>query len=138
VSSTFYELSPGVYQMTVHVVDQALNGIIFDLEIYFAEQQPPWTSGQALQGPPGWTTMPVTGGIGWVTSSSPLLTCHPVTFIFQASPSVGDAIWVHLTDREHRNLGYIISQRVPRPGVLAAEDQPCQAAGPSSPLAWLW
>ncbi|MCX6030340.1 MAG: DUF6073 family protein [Chloroflexi bacterium] len=146
VSSTFFEVSPGVYQMTVHVVDPALNAIVWDLEIFFADQQPPWSGGQAGPGPNGWTTMPVTGGIGWVTPGTPLLTCQPVTFTFQASPNeVGDVILLHLTDREHQNLGNITSTRVPKPGLAAAdgivraEEQPCQQVNilPNAWLAWV-
>jgi len=135
-----------VYQITVHVVDPALTGLVWDMEIYFADQQPPWSGGQPGSGPTGWTTMPVTGGIGWMTQSAPLIACQPVTFIVQAPPTqVGDIIWLHLTNREHQNMGYVTSTRVPRPGlaaadgILRAEEQPCQASAPAAAswLAWL-
>lgn len=135
MTSTFVEISPGVYQITVHVVDQALNGLVWDMEIFFADQQPPWSDGQAGPGPNGWMPMTVTGGIGWVTQDAPLLTCQPVTFTFQAPASqVGDVIWLHLTDREHHNMGNITSTRVPKPGLTAAADQQCQTSAPHT--AW--
>jgi hypothetical protein len=124
VSSTFFEVSPGVYQITVHVVTDDLHGIVFDLEIFFADQSPPWTGGQPLQAPPGWFPMQMSGGIGWVTEANPLQKCQPVHFVIQtpADTKVGDFISIHLTDRNHRNLGNITSQRVARPGVIATEE----------------
>jgi hypothetical protein len=99
--------------ITVHVQDPALSLLIYDMEIFFAEQQPPWPGGQPISGPPGWEPFPVTGGIGWVTGSNPLVACQPVQFVVQLPPgiAVGDAIWLHMTDKEHNNLGYVVSQR---------------------------
>ena len=119
VSSTFYQAADGQIVITVHVQTDVLNGIVHDLEIFFKDQQPPWQGGQPVLGPTGWQPMPVPGGIGWVTNSNPLLTCHPVTFVV-AAPSgipVGDFITIHLTDKEHNNLGNITSRRVPPPGL---------------------
>ena len=74
--------------------------------------------------------MPVPGGIGWMTNSNPLQTCHPVTFVVAVPPGipVGDSITIHLTDKAHNNLGNITSQRVPPPG-LAMLDRWMDAVG---------
>jgi len=113
ISSTFSVSPTGQVFILVHVVDPALDSLIYDLEIFFAEQQPPWVSGQPLTGPSGWQPFPVPGGLGWMTSDQPLRTCQPVEFMVQvpADAAIGDSIWIHLTDRNHNNLGYIVSQR---------------------------
>jgi hypothetical protein len=113
ISSTFYVTSDGFVVITVHVQDPALTGLIYDMEIFFNEQTPPWPGGQPVHGPQGWEPFPVPGGIGWVTSSNPLVACQPVQFVVQLPPGVaiGDVIWLHMTDKEHKNLGYVVSQR---------------------------
>ena len=130
MSSTFYQTADGQIVITVHVITDELNGIVYDLEIFFNDQVPPWQGGQPVQGPPGWDPMPVLGGIGWMTNSNPLQTCHPVTFVvaMPAGIPVGDFITIHLTDKAHNNLGNIASQRVPRPG-LTMPDRWIDAVG---------
>jgi hypothetical protein len=122
ISSTFYVTTDGYVIITIHAQDPALHRVIYDLEIFFAEQEPPWTGGQPVSGPPGWQPFPMTGGIGWMTSTSPLMVCQPVQFVVQLSPgaTVGEAIGLHMTDQHHNNLGYVISQRVSQPGASAA------------------
>jgi hypothetical protein len=104
----------GQVVITVHVQDPALTGLIYDMEIFFSEQQPPWQGGQPISGPRGWEPFPVPGGIGWVTTGAPLVACQPVQFVVQLPPGtgIGDVIWLHMTDKEHKNLGYVVSQRV--------------------------
>jgi len=104
-----------VVVITVHVTDPALNLLIWDMEIFFNEQTPPWPPGPApITGPPGWQPFPVPGGIGWMTNGSPLQTCQPVQFVLQFPPGAtpGNTIWLHMTDQNHNNLGYVVSQRV--------------------------
>lgn len=115
VVSTFTVTPDNVVVITVHVTDPALSGLIWDMEIFFNEQTPPWPPGaQPISGPPGWQPFPVPGGIGWMTNSNPLLACQPVQFVLQfplgATP--GSTIWLHMTDQNHNNLGYVVSQRV--------------------------
>ncbi len=49
-----------------------------------------------------------------MTNGNPLQTCQPVQFVLQfplgATP--GSTIWLHMTDQNHNNLGYVVSQRV--------------------------
>ena len=104
----------GVIEIRVHVVDRALEGMIYDLEIFFKEQVPPWQAAYPLQWPTGWSPMDMVGGIGFATATNPLRYCEPVTFVIQVVPPVtGDHIWIHATDKDHNNLGYIVSQRAP-------------------------
>lgn len=111
ISSTFVHLGGGLVEMRVHVVTPALDQLIYDLEIYFGEQTPPWSGGQPVQAPPGWSAQPIPGGIRFVTSNSPLRTCQPVTLRFQSNPPPGNAIIVHATDQNHRDIGTFVSQR---------------------------
>ena len=69
VSSTFRVSNPGALEISMTVNDPALSGIIYDLEIFFNEQNPPWSGAQASFRPSGWGPMPVGGGVGFVTSS---------------------------------------------------------------------
>lgn len=115
VSSTFTVTPDNVVVITVHVTDPALNLLIWDMEIFFNEQTPPWPPGPApITGPPGWQPFPVPGGIGWMTNDNPLQTCQPVQFVLQFPPGAtqGSTIWLHMTDQNHNNLGYVVSQRV--------------------------
>jgi len=50
INSTYTETSLGTIAIMVHVTggDPGLNGIIYDLEIKFGEQDPPWESGGVL------------------------------------------------------------------------------------------
>jgi hypothetical protein len=112
ISSTFVVLSGGVVEIRVHVVTPALDQLIYDLEIYFGEQTPPWGGGQPVQAPPGWSAQSIPNGIRFVTSNSPLRTCQPVTLQIQANPPPGNTIIVHATDQNHHDMGVFISQRL--------------------------
>jgi hypothetical protein len=117
VSSTFVVTTDGVIIITVHVTDPSMSGLIWDMEIFFNEQTPPWPPGaQPISGPPGWQPFPVPGGIGWMTSNAPLLYCQPVQFVLQFPPGAtpGSTIWLHMTDQNHNNLGYVVSHRTGR------------------------
>jgi hypothetical protein len=98
----------------MHVMKNDLDKMIFDIEIFYAEQNPPWPGAEPISWPEGWMPAPTPGGIGFATSSNPLLFCHEVKFIILlGSFQPGDPIKIHLTDSQHNNLGYIDSQRVP-------------------------
>jgi hypothetical protein len=114
VSSTFTQTADGQLQITIHVQTKELDKIVFDMEIFFKDQNPVWVGVQPVHGPAGWEPFPVPGGIGWVTGNNPLQTCQPVVFVVQIPPgvAVGDFISIHLTNKDHQNLGNITSQRV--------------------------
>ncbi len=107
VSSTFTVTPDNVVIITVHVIDPSLSGLIWDMEIYFNDQTVP-------------------GGIGWMTSSNPLQFCQPVQFVLQFPPGAtpGNTIWLHMTDQNHNNLGYVVSQRA-APGSGGAASLTC-------------
>jgi len=113
ISATFRDLGSGMIEITVHVVDGALDALIYDLEIFYGEQQPHWQGATPVQGPTGWSPGQISGGLGFSTSTSPLRTCQPVKFVIQvAPPFTGDSIAIRVTDKTHKNLGYIYAQRV--------------------------
>ena len=106
------DLGDGVIEITIHVIYDDLDRIIYDLEIFYDEQEPKWGGAEPISWPEGWHPAPVAGGIGFATDDSPLIKCQPVKITIQVSPPiVGDVIWIHLTDKDHNNLGYIVSQR---------------------------
>lgn len=113
ISSTFKQVGTGPIQMTVHVMSSDLDGAIYDLEIYFSDQTPPWTGGGPVQPPPGWRAEPLpNGGIRFVTEEAPLRTTEPVILQFTSESPSGDFIIVHATDRNHQDMGTFASQRV--------------------------
>ncbi len=123
VSSTFFtDPATGVTNVTIHIQRDDLDSKVFDWEIYFAAQQPPWQSAQWLTPPPGWTAEPifengVVVGVRWVTVETPLRTCHPITFgVIPVPPTaLGNFITIYLTDQNHNIIGQISSQRAPTP-----------------------
>ena len=103
----------------VHVRDEAYRNKIYDLEIYFNEQIPPWQQGMLVpQWPTGWNgelIMDQSGapiGIRFYTLQSPLVPCQETFFWlhFIAAPPP-TMILIHVTDKDHNNLGYITSRR---------------------------
>lgn len=120
--------------MTVHVTDDSLDGQIYDIEIYFADQNPPWTSGTGTNAPPGWVAEPIYDannnlvGIRFVTKTHPLRTCEPAQFQFRMEGTLGDVIIFQLTDKNHKTIGWATSYRqtlnqyghlwLPLPGAL--------------------
>lgn len=102
--------------ISVTVVSPSLSGIIYDLEIFFAEQTPPWQVAQPVSWPVGWGPAEVVGGVGFATTTDPLLVSQPAHFGLQVPPAatIGSPILIHVTDKNHNNLGYISSTRVTR------------------------
>ena len=119
MSSTFFVTADNVIVITVHVIDPSLSGLIWDMEIFFTEQTPPWPGGQPITGPQGWQPFPVPGGIGWMThqpvAGLPAGAVHPPV---AGGHDTGDTIWLHMTDQNHNNLGYVISHRVRQTGFV--------------------
>jgi hypothetical protein len=114
ISSTFSTDGQGTVIITVTVVSGALDGLVYDLEIFYNEQTPPWQVAQPASWPAGWGPLGVTGGVGFVTETSPLAASQPGRFVLVVPPAmtIGNTILIHVTDRNHNNLGYITSQRV--------------------------
>lgn len=99
----------------MNVLNSALDGVFYDLEIIYADQTPKWTSAQPLLQPFGWSPAEVAGGIGFVTTFYPLRSPGVTRFVVQVVPAnagqMADIILLHMTDQQHRNLGYVVSQR---------------------------
>lgn|GEM_PF-6151694 len=118
ITSLFWLETPDLIRLMVHVLDPVYLNKIYDLEIYFNEQNPPWQFGHPLQWPTGWfgelildqSGAPV--GIRFYTLEFPLVPCQPQQFLlhFLAAPPP-DVILIHVTDKDHNNLGYITSVR---------------------------
>lgn len=113
VSSTFVE-SGGVITLTAEVVQPDLSGTIYGLEFLYNEQNPPWLEAMAMDHPPTWFWTTIPGALVFETADDPLIRGTPVTFVLGVyAQSIGDTIVIHATDKNHNNLGYIYSQRVP-------------------------
>jgi len=101
----------------VHVLDEAYRNKIYDLEIYFNEQIPPWQFGLPVQWPTGWfgeLLMDQSGapvGIRFYTLEVPLVPCQPQSFVLHFVAEPPPTVLIHVTDKDHNNLGYIISVR---------------------------
>ena len=123
VSSTFFtNPATGLTTVTIHVIDDGLNGEVYDFEIYFDKQTPPWQGAQLPTPPPGWTVEPIVEngvivGVRWVTVEFPFQTCHPQSFpVIPLPPTwAGNFITIYLTDKDHNVIGQIASQRVQPP-----------------------
>jgi len=101
-----------VIEISVQVVDHALDGLIYDMELYFGDQSPSWQGAQPLQWPAGWNPVPIAAGIGFRTETAPLTPAAASRIVIQVvPPAAGNTIWIALTGRDHRILGYIVSQR---------------------------
>jgi len=102
--------------INVHVLDPALNGVIFDLEFVFSDQTSPWFSVANVSAAAGWTCTPSATMLHCVTGT-PLLTSVQtpvVSFDFDnRDPDIPDALWpglpcsikVHATGQSGNNLG---------------------------------
>ena len=120
ISSTFtVDPTKGEVDMRVHVTLNEMDAMIYDIEIYFGMQEPPWTGGAVpVSQPQGWNAEPITDdsgqilGIRFFTSTNPLRTCEPVHFVFQVGNDVGEFIIFYLTDANHNIIGQAASQRV--------------------------
>jgi hypothetical protein len=113
ISSVFTRTAGGGVTMKVHVTDIGLNGMIYDLHIFFNQQTPPWSSGQAGALPPGWNVQPSTGSIILRTETNPLLTCQPVFInLLNTAPTTANQIIIYATDADHNVIGLFVSQKV--------------------------
>jgi len=117
ITSLFWITPPDTILLMVHVLDEAYRNKIYDLEIYFNEQIPPWQFGLPVQWPTGWfgeLLMDQSGapvGIRFYTLEVPLVPCQPQSFVLHFVAEPPPTVLIHVTDKDHNNLGYIISVR---------------------------
>ncbi len=104
---TFFEKA-GVYTLAF-VVPESLKGKVYDFEILFGLQKPRWVDGETLKMPEGFTSQKVAGGIK-IESAKPFPTGTPLEFQFRGAENA-QSMRIHLTDKEHKNLGYMIPQK---------------------------
>ena len=124
ISSIFRESlsSPGALDIQVGVADH-LSGQIFDIEIYFDVQDPPWEGAQGQQAPPGWRIEQIVDGNGnvigirFVTDTDPIVAGQPIHLglVMQPPTALGNFIILYLTDEKHQIIGQSASQRVTDP-----------------------
>ncbi|MCX7851709.1 MAG: hypothetical protein N2383_02890, partial [Caldilineales bacterium] len=121
ISSVFTVSPNNTVDITIHALRDEYRNLIYDVDILFAGQNPPWQGVAGVGCPPGWTAEPLTVGgvvvgVRCVTEQVPLQVCQPTHFVFQLVPPEppwpGQFITILLTDREHKVIGQITSQRV--------------------------
>jgi len=108
--STFYE-EDGTYTVSLKI-PQSLKDTVYDFEIFFGLQKPRWEKGEALELPEGFTAEGIAGGIR-IKSGAPF-PLTPLVFKFKG-PKGAESIRIHVTDKEHKNLGYITPTKTTPP-----------------------
>jgi hypothetical protein len=105
--STVVEIN-GNYTLTL-VIPENLSGKVYDMELFFGLQKPRWEKGEVTQLPEGFTKEDVPGGIK-IKSTRPF-SVMPLTFKLKGAKNA-EEVRIHLTDKEHRNLGYLVPQLI--------------------------
>ena len=108
--STFYE-EDGTYTLTLKI-PEGMKDKVYDIEILFGLQTPRWDEGEVIQLPEGFTKEDIAGGIR-IKSTNPF----PLTpLVFKLKGAAGaKSLRIHLTDKEHKNLGYITPTKTTPP-----------------------
>jgi hypothetical protein len=112
ITSTFSQPGGSGPVVITITVTQPQTVPIYDVEIFFAEQNPPWQSGNPGGGPPGWMPQPIPGGIRWFTTTNPFTVGVPFVFQAPGANPVGNTILINLTDVNGAIIGVIVSSRV--------------------------
>jgi hypothetical protein len=100
--STFSEVD-GNYSITLVIPDE-LVGQVYDMEIFFGLQKPRWEGGSILETPEGFSREEIEGGIK-ISSEEPFPSM-PLSFVISGA-SNAQSLRIDLTDKEHKNIGYI-------------------------------
>jgi len=104
---TFWE-EDGVYTLSIRI-PESLKGKVYDIEILFGLQKPRWDKGKVVQLPQGFSQKPVPGGIK-IESTAPFSTGRSYEFKFEGIKGA-QSLRIHITDQEHKNIGYIIAKK---------------------------
>lgn len=111
VHSTF-NLYHDVVEMYVRVINEDYSNVIYDLEIFREDQQPMWDSIEVIETPEGWSFEDLGCGVKFYTETNPLLKCQRVRFVFRVTAKrISWYIRIHVTDKDHQNMGMIIGTR---------------------------
>lgn len=114
ISSTF-TFKDNVVEMEVHVLADNLNKKIYDIEISAEDQEPPWENVEGIEAPKGWKIEKIGKEVRFSTEKEPLEKCNPVKFKFRVDGTISRYIKVHLTDKDGKNIGEIVSVLVYTP-----------------------
>jgi hypothetical protein len=110
VFSTYNLLPDNVIELNVRVVGDFYSNKIYDIEIFPESQNPPWYGIDAIEAPEGWDYEKIGKGIRFYTLTDPLIKCQPKKFIFRVwGIRISRYIEIHITDKDHLNLGVILS-----------------------------
>jgi hypothetical protein len=104
--SSFYELG-GTYTLTIRI-PQSLADKVYDIEIYNGLQKPRWYEAEVLQLPQGFHYENIDGGIK-IESIQPF-PLTPLVFKLKGAQHA-ESMRIHLTDQDHKNLGYITPRK---------------------------
>ena len=110
-TESFFQENNGEYTLRLKI-PQDLKDKVYDMEIFFGLQKPRWDKGEVLQLPEGLTKEEIAGGIK-IKSTKPF----PLTtleFKIKGARNA-ESMRIHLTDKEHKNLGYIMPEKIPWP-----------------------
>ncbi len=103
-SESIFQETNGEYIVKLKL-PASMQGKVHDMEIFFGLQKPRWEEGGAfIDWPDGMTVQQINGGIT-VRSDNPFPT-EELTFRLKGAPNA-ESMRIHITDKGHRNLGYI-------------------------------
>jgi len=114
VSSTF-TLKGGEVEMEVHVVTDGISEKIWDIEIFPEDQDPRWESVKGIEASECWNIKNKDNRVRFYTDVKPLKECESAKFefTFQFKRNIAHNtiyfIKVHLTDKNQKNIGEMIS-----------------------------
>ena len=113
VYSTYTLLNDNTVELYIRVVDDAYSSLIYDIEIFIDAQEPTWERVEGIWAPDDWYYEPICkSGVRFYTETSPLIKCQRKRFVFRVwARRISWYIRVHVTDRDHENLGEVISIR---------------------------
>ncbi len=111
ISSTF-TVSEKIVEIKI-LVGEYIEGSnrIYDLEIFSDLQNPEWKNVEIIEPPPGWSSEKIENGIR-VYGNEPLPINKEIRFRIRVDGEIGDQILIHATDKDHENMGLIISEHV--------------------------
>lgn len=110
-TESFFQENNGEYTLRLKI-PESLKDKVYDIEIFFGLQKPRWDKGEVLQLPEGFSKEESAGGIKIKsTKPFPLATLE---FKIKGARNA-ESMRIHLTDNEHKNLGYIMPEKIPWP-----------------------
>ena len=111
ISSTF-TVSEKIVEIKI-LVGEYIEGSnrIYDLEIFPGLQNPEWKNVEIIDPPPEWSSEKIGNGIR-VYGNEPIPINKEIRFRIRVDGEIGDQILIHATNKDHENMGLIISEHV--------------------------